>query len=289
MIPGVTVELEHEGMPHQQTVTDQEGSYRFDSVMPGSAELTFRLINFTTVRRNITVAAGTTITADVLMTVSASASITITAPATFRNLAELENPAENIVGVALASSEGAVTATQLSSRPFMRPAEVLETVPGLIISQHSGEGKANQYYLRGFNLDHGFDFAQTIAGLPVNMPAHVHAQGYADSNFLIPELVSGVQYRKGPYYADQGDFSSAGAANINYFNRLDRPIVSLTGGSYDYYRALVAASPRVGPGNLLTAMEYSYSNGPWAVKDGLNKYNGIVRYSMGHCGCLLSL
>jgi hypothetical protein len=218
---------------------------------------------------------------DVLLTVTASASITITAPATFRNLAELENPAENIVGVAQASSEGAITAAQLETRGFERPAEVLETVPGMIISQHSGEGKANQYYLRGFNLDHGYDFAQTIAGLPVNMPSHAHAQGYADSNFLIPELVSGVQYRKGPYYADHGDFATAGAANINYVNRLDRPILSLTGGSYDYYRVLAAASPRVGSGNLLTAVEYNFSNGPWDVKDELHKYNGIIRYSQG--------
>jgi hypothetical protein len=281
VLPGVTVELEREGAAHRQTVTGEDGSYRFDDVPPGRAELTFRLINFTIVRREIMVAAGTTTTADVLLTVAASASITITAPATFRNLAELENPAENIVGVAQASSEGAITATQLQTRPIERPAEVLETVPGLVISQHSGEGKANQYYLRGFNLDHGFDFAQTIAGLPINMPTHAHAQGYADSNFLIPELVSGVQYRKGPYYADQGDFSSAGAANINYFNRLDRSILSLTGGSYDYYRVLGATSPRLGPGNLLAAMEYSYSNGPWVVKDVFRKYNGVIRYSQG--------
>ena len=121
----------------------------------------------------------------------------------------------------------------------------LETVPGMIISQHSGEGKANQYYLRGFNLDHGFDFAQTVAGIPVNMPTHAHAQGYADANFLIPELVSGVQFRKGPYYAENGDFSSAGSANFNYFNVLERPVVALSGGSFDYGRVFAAASPRV--------------------------------------------
>ncbi len=177
------------------------------------------------------------------MLVAMSADIVITAPRTFRNLAEIENPAENLVGVASAGSEGAITAFQLAVRPVNRAAEVLETVPGMIISQHSGEGKANQYYLRGFNLDHGFDFAQTIAGVPVNMPTHAHAQGYADSNFLIPELVSGVQFRKGPYYAENGDFSSAGSANINYFNVLERPIVSFSGGSFDYRRFFGAISP----------------------------------------------
>ena len=95
----------------------------------------------------------------------------------------------------------------------------------MVISQHSGEGKANQYYLRGFNLDHGTDFAQTIAGMPVNMPTHGHGRGYSDVTFMIPELVSGVQYEKGPYFADQGDFATAGSANINYVSALDAPIV----------------------------------------------------------------
>jgi len=101
---------------------------------------------------------------------------------------------------------------------------VLETVPGMVISQHSGEGKANQYYLRGFNLDHGTDFSTPIAGVPVNTPTGAHAHGYSDISFLIRELVSGVQFKKGPYVADEGDFSAAGAANINYVNQLDRPV-----------------------------------------------------------------
>ena len=121
-------------------------------------------------------------------------------------------------------------AKQLDVRPFMRQGEVLETVPGVIITQHSGEGKANQYFLRGFNLDHGSDFAMTVAGTPVNMPTHAHSQGYSDINFLIPELVAGVQYSKGPYFADQGDFATAGAGNINYATTLDRPLVRVESG-----------------------------------------------------------
>jgi outer membrane receptor protein involved in Fe transport len=223
------------------------------------------------------------------MLVAASADIVVTAPRTFRNLAEIENPAENLIGIASAASEGAITAAQLEVRPVNRPTEVLETVPGLVISQHSGEGKANQYYLRGFNLDHGFDFAQTIAGVPVNMPTHAHAQGYADANFLIPELVSGVQYRKGPYYADNGDFSSAGSANINYFNVLARPIVSISGGSFDYGRLFGAVSPRVGEGNLLAAFEWERDNGPWVSPNNKDKYNGVLRYSQGDTRNGLSL
>jgi hypothetical protein len=132
----------------------------------------------------------------------------------------------------------------------MRAGEVLETVPGLVVSQHSGEGKANQYYLRGFNLDHGTDFSTTVAGVPVNTPTGAHAHGYADVSFLIPELVSGVQFKKGPYFADEGDFSAAGAANINYLNQLERPMVRLSAGNDGWGRIFGAASPRVADGHL---------------------------------------
>jgi hypothetical protein len=290
VLPGVSVDLiSMGGQGAIETVTDGTGVYRFENVPAGPADLTVRLINFSTVRRVVTVTAGATVTADAVMYVATSADIVVTAPFTFRNLAEIENPAENLVGVASAGSEGAITATQLAVRPVNRATEVLETVPGMVISQHSGEGKANQYYLRGFNLDHGFDFAQTIAGIPVNMPTHAHAQGYADSNFLIPELVSGVQFRKGPYYSENGDFSSAGSANINYFNVLERPIVSISGGSFDYGRFFGAASPRVRSGNLLTAFEWERDNGPWVSPNNKDKYNGVVRYSQGDSRDGLSL
>ena len=120
-----------------------------------------------------------------------------------------------------------MTADQVAAREVHRAGDILEAVPGLLVSQHSGEGKANQYYLRGFNLDHGTDVASAVAGVPVNMPTHAHGQGYSDNNFLIPELVSGIQYRKGPYFADEGDFSAAGAVNVNIVNALDRPILDL--------------------------------------------------------------
>jgi TonB dependent receptor/Carboxypeptidase regulatory-like domain/TonB-dependent Receptor Plug Domain len=290
VLPGVSVELLPSGAQMAiETVTDGTGIYNFADVPPGPAQLTIRLINFSIVRRAVNVTQGGTARADATMLVAASADIVVTAPRTFRNLAEIENPAENLVGVASAGSEGAITAAQLAVRPVNRATEVLETVPGMIISQHSGEGKANQYYLRGFNLDHGFDFAQTIAGIPVNMPTHAHAQGYADSNFLIPELVSGVQFRKGPYYAENGDFSSAGSANVNYFNALDRPIVSLTGGSFDYGRFLGAVSPRVGAGNVLAAFEWERDNGPWESPNNKDKFNGVARYSQGNARNGLSL
>ena len=163
----------------------------------------------------------------------------------------------------------------------MRPAEVLEAVPGLIASQHSGEGKANQYYLRGFNLDHGSDFATTVAGVPVNTPTGAHHHGYSDTNVLMPEIISGVQFKKGPYYAEDGDFSAAGSANVNYVNQLDRAIASASVGGQGWGRLFGAASPRVGGARLLAAFEVTHNDGPWELPDDLRKVNGILRYSRG--------
>lgn len=185
------------------------------------------------------------------------------------------------LGVASTSSEGTITAKQLENRPLLRPAEVLEVVPGLIVSQHSGDGKANQYYLRGFNLDHGTDFSTSLLGMPVNMPTHAHGQGYTDLNFLIPELVDRVQYRKGTYYAGDGDFSAAGSARIDYVRKLEAPFAQVSLGSSGYERALAAASPEVNEGDLLLAAEGFRNNGPWTVPENVRKDNLVVRYSRG--------
>jgi TonB dependent receptor/TonB-dependent Receptor Plug Domain len=173
------------------------------------------------------------------------------------------------------------TGAEVNAVPFSRPGEALEIVPGLIVTQHSGEGKANQYFLRGFNLDHGTDLAIKVDGMPVNMPTHGHGQGYADINFLIPELIQSVNVRKGPYYADVGDFGSAGSVAIDYVNRLPKNIAEMTFGSFGYRRALAAGSSAVGDGTLLAAIEGTKYNGPWDVPDDVRKLNGVMRYSQG--------
>jgi outer membrane receptor protein involved in Fe transport len=180
-----------------------------------------------------------------------------------------------------AASAMTISGAEVNAQPFSRVGEALEVVPGLIVTQHSGEGKANQYFLRGFNLDHGTDLAISVDGMPVNMPTHGHGQGYADINFLIPELVQSVNVRKGPYFADQGDFASAGTVAINYVNRLPKNIAELTFGSFGYRRAVAAASTAVGAGTLLTALEGVGYNGPWDVPDNVRKLNGVLRYSQG--------
>jgi len=180
-----------------------------------------------------------------------------------------------------AASEQTITRDQVLADPVARPAEILEAATGLIVTQHSGEGKANQYFLRGFNLDHGTDLAITVDGMPVNMRTHGHGQGYADLNFLIPELVQGMRVRKGPYFADEGDFSSAGAIRIDYLDRMPKNVAQATLGSFGYRRALAAASADVGNGSVLTAVEGNAYNGPWSTPDDVRKINGIVRYSQG--------
>jgi hypothetical protein len=196
---------------------------------------------------------------DVTLRIALNADVLVTGPRTFRNLGDIDEPANGLVGLASTGSEGVVSAQQIAARPVYRSGEVLESVPGLVVSQHSGEGKANQYYVRGFNIDHGTDLASFVAGMPVNMPTHAHGHGYSDNNFLIPELVSGVQYQKGTYSAEEGDFSAAGSVNVNYLNLLDHPLLTLEGGELGFRRALVAGSTRVGDGHVLFAAE-AYEN-----------------------------
>jgi outer membrane receptor protein involved in Fe transport len=198
-----------------------------------------------------------------------------------QTLEPVEVLARGLVGAADSATEGTITATQLGPRPLLRPGEVLETVPGLIVTQHSGDGKANQFFMRGFNLDHGTDFATAVLGVPVNLPTHAHGQGYSDLNFLIPELIATVRYRKGPYAVEQGDFAAAGAASIEYLRALAAPFAELGFGENGFRRALAAASSRVGPGHLLLAAERYENDGPWDIPQGYRKRNGVLRLSSG--------
>ncbi|MBW0435317.1 TonB-dependent receptor [Leptospira yasudae] len=185
------------------------------------------------------------------------------------------------LGIAGSASEGVIRSEHIRSRPISRTGEIAEFIPGMIVTQHSGSGKANQYYLRGFNLDHGTDFAASVNGIPVNNPSHGHGQGYSDISFIMPELIEEVRFKKGVYYADEGNFSSAGAMYVSYFRSLKKGIATIEGGTLGFGRALVAKSHSIGPGTLLYAFEGSHSDGPWTVKENYRKANGIVSYSVG--------
>ena len=185
------------------------------------------------------------------------------------------------LGIADSANAGVVTGKQLAARTVYRPGELLEVTPGLIVSQHSGEGKANQFYLRGFNLDHGTDLRTTIDGMLVNQRSHSHGQGWSDVNWLIPELAGTLTYHKGPYSAEDGDFAAAGSVSVHYVDTLPKMLVSLGVGENGYRRGLVAGSSAAPGGNLLYALELFHNDGPFTKGDNYRKINGVLRYSRG--------
>ena len=192
---------------------------------------------------------------------------------------DVQGRGDDLSGIADSGTQGTVGAKEIQDRPILRSGEVLEAIPGVIITQHAGGGKANQYFLRGFNLDHGTDFAIFIDGMPLNLPSHAHGEGYSDMNTVIPELVKRVNYEKGPYYADAGNYSSAGSAHLEFFKTLPQNFLQVEGGMYGYGRAVFGASQKFGAGTLLYAGEAFHDDGPWTHPDNYYKFNGLLTYS----------
>ena len=187
--------------------------------------------------------------------------------------------ATQMLGQADSASHGIVGNADFTTRPMMRVGELVEVVPGMIATQHSGPGKANQYFLRGMNLDHGSDFAGYFEGMPVNMRSHAHASGYLDLNFIIPEIIQTVEFHKGTYYAANGDFSAAGAARFRTYDRVDDGYVEATFGSFDHHRLLAVNSVDLSEGTLLLAGEAQHRDGPWELEQDLRKYNVFGKYT----------
>jgi len=185
-----------------------------------------------------------------------------------------------LMGTAQTASEGVVTDQELQMLPTYRPGQLLETVPGLIVTLHSGEGKANQYLLRGYNLDHGTDLETYVDGMPINQPTHAHGQGYTDMNFMIPELADGLTYTKGTYYANVGDFGAVGSVRVSYRDTIPDQ-VAVTAGMYGFQRIFVAGTQALGDGRLLTAVELQHYDGPFLTPDDQRKENFVLRYSQG--------
>ncbi|MDB6069770.1 MAG: TonB-dependent receptor [Verrucomicrobiales bacterium] len=185
------------------------------------------------------------------------------------------------LGSAPSATKGQASREELVERPLLRRGELLEAVPGVIVTQHSGGGKANQFFLRGFNLDHGTDFGVFLDGMQVNFRNHAHGQGYADINFIIPEMIGGLDYRKGPYFADLGDLSSAGEADYHIVSSLEQGMASFTWGEDNYYRAFAGDSFDLGAGKLTLGMEYSHEDGPWETGDNFRRLNALIKYHEG--------
>ncbi len=232
-------------------------------------------------QNRVTAAVAGVMAGGCLLHAAAWAQATLDAPSATLAPVQIQGSRNSVLGDAGTANEGVVTQQQLEARTVYRPGELLEAVPGLVVSQHSGEGKANQFYLRGFNLDHGTDLRTTVDGMLVNQRSHVHGQGWTDVNFLIPELATLLDYRKGPFYAAEGDFASAGSLNVRYANMLPQGIASIGLGSNGFVRTLLADSPKLGTGNLLYAVELFKNNGPFTVGDDYRKRNAVLRYSQG--------
>jgi hypothetical protein len=259
------------GTVQRTTQSDRNGSFIVSGLAAGNYRLLVSSPDFETKRMSVTIEpTGTAGPLRISLAVSAL-STTI----------DVQGREDDLIGITDSATQGTVGAKEIQDRPILRSGEILETVPGVIITQHAGGGKANQYFLRGFNLDHGTDFAIFIDDMPLNLPAHAHGEGYADMNTVIPEFVKRVNYEKGPYYADVGNYGSAGSAHLEFFKTLPQNFFQVEGGMYGYGRAVFGVSQRLGPGNLLYGGEEYYDNGPWTHPDAYNKINGILTYSQG--------
>jgi hypothetical protein len=255
------------------TQSDANGSFIISGLSAGNYQLVVSDPGFETKEMPVSIV-GTT---------KALAPLRISLVVGSRNTTiNVQGRADDLVGIAESAAQGTVGQTEIQDRPILRSGEVLETVPGVIITQHAGGGKANQYFLRGFNLDHGTDIAVFIDDMPLNLPSHAHGEGYSDMNTVIPEFVKGVNFEKGPYYADVGNFSSAAAAHVEYFKTLSQNFFTVEGGMYGYGRAVFGVSQKLGEGNLLYGGEAYHDNGPWTThEDNFYKYNGLLTYSQG--------
>jgi hypothetical protein len=253
------------------TTTNGEGAFTIANVPPGSYELQFSFIGYRHTTRTIDVNAGEVTNVE----------IALIGRSTEMQEIVVEGRAVNLVGVSESANQGRVGRAELASRPLLRTGEVMETVPGLIATQHSGSGKANQFFLRGFNLDHGTDFAASMEGVPLNLPTNGHGQGYLDLNLLIPELVNTIEFRKGPYYAEVGDFATAGSADLELVNQVENPMLKTEAGLDQYYRGLFANSSAIGNATLLYAVNAQYYNGPFDVPENTEQFSGVVKLSGG--------
>jgi hypothetical protein len=272
VLAGATVQIQSaKGTALRTTQSNRNGAFILSGLAAGNYRLVVSNPGFET--KGIPVTIGTSGTSAPLLI-----SLTVGAVSTTINVQGRE---DDLIGIADSSTQGTVGATEIQDRPILRSGEVLETVPGLIVTQHAGGGKANQYYLRGFNLDHGTDFAIFIDDMPLNLPSHAHGEGYSDMNIVIPEFVKRVNFEKGPYYADIGNYGSAGAAHVEYFRTLPENFAKVEGGTYGYGRAVFGASQKLGPGSLLAGGEVYYDNGPWKHPDAFTKLNGLLTYSQG--------
>ncbi|MDB5236803.1 MAG: hypothetical protein JWR44_3796 [Hymenobacter sp.] len=267
-VGGVSVGLQ--GQPGG-TATDALGNFKLSGIAPGSYALRVGALGYRAQTLPVTLAAGETrrLTVTVAPTTLSLAEVTVSQP---------RDPNQSLA---------AISHIDQILRPLNSAQDLLRLVPGLFIAQHAGGGKAEQIFLRGFDCDHGTDFAVSIDGLPVNMVSHAHGQGYADFHFVIPETVEQLKVYKGPYTARFGDFATAGAGEFITKTRLEHSQVKLEVGQFDTRRALVmldllGASHHLlskRPESAYVAAEYYFTNSYFDAKQHFKRFNGLAKYT----------
>jgi outer membrane receptor protein involved in Fe transport len=271
LIAGAAVVVQDaNGTVYTTTRSDENGYFTISGLRAGNYRLVIAHAAFEAKEITVTIGDGTPPSLRISLAVR-GVSTTI----------NVQGRADDLVGVAASATQGTVGALEIEDRPILRSGEVLETIPGVIITQHAGGGKANQYFLRGFNLDHGTDIAISLDGMPLNLPSHAHGEGYSDMNTVIPEFVQRTDFQKGPYYADVGNYGSAASADVVYYKALPQNFFTVEGGMYGYARAVFGISQKAGSGTLLYGGEGYYDDGPWKNPDAYAKFNGLVTYSQG--------
>lgn len=210
--------------------------------------------------------------------VKTNQALKIALPVAMVQLDEVEVHPEN------AHQQQTISSIDLQLRPINNSQEVLRSVPGLFIGQHAGGGKAEQIFLRGFDLDHGTDIRLTVDGMPVNMVSHAHGQGYADLHFVIPELIERVDFKKGPYYADKGNFTTAGWVDFRTKNVLDKNFVKIEAGQFNTYRAvgafnLLGQKAQERNESMYVGGEYSYSDSYFDSPQHFRRVNAVTKYN----------
>ena len=272
VISGATVQVRSaDGTVQGRTKSNENGSFVISGLSTGNYQLVVSNTGFETKETPVTIGTGETPAPLRITLAVGSVSTTV----------NVQDRSDSLIGIASSATQGTVGATEIEDRPILRSGEIMETIPGLIITQHAGGGKANQYFLRGFNLDHGTDFATFIDGMPLNLPSHAHGEGYSDMNTVIDELVQRVNFQKGPYDAEVGNYGSAGNADLVFFKTLPEDFFDFEGGTLGYGRFAFGASQKLGSGNLLEGGEAYYDDGPWTHPDGYAKFNSMVTYSKG--------
>ena len=271
-IAGATVQVRSaDGKVQRATQSDRDGSFAISGVSAGDYRVVVSSPDFETKEMPVTmepeVASAPLRISLVVRAVSTTVSV--------------QGRAGDLIGIASSAGQVVVGADELKNRPLLRSEEILEALPGLIITQHAGGGKANQYFMRGFNLDHGTDFAIFLDGMPLNLPSHAHGEGYSDMNTVIPEFVERIDAQKGPYYADVGDYGSAGNAEVVFYKTFPQNFAQVDGGMYQFARFVFGVSRKLAPGDLLYGGEAYHDGGPWVHPDNYYKFNGLMTYSQG--------